>query len=222
MTAWITSVKAPEQTSVCKQTIISVSVAYRFISVVYMTKQFDRPLRSARYASWKFVWICWVYDSIFTFVLLMLRRDSSVGITLGDGLDDRGYRVRFPAGAGNFSLPHRVQNGSEAHPASYPMGTRSSFPVGKAAGEWSWPFTSISCRGQRMSGAIPPLPQYAYMAWCSVQAQGQLYLYLIRRPTFRGIIKETTFFSHPYPCLAEELYTPPFYPFIRYFTCVSW
>jgi hypothetical protein len=37
-------------------------------------------------------------------------------------------------GAGNFSLHHRVQNGSGAHPASYPMGTRSSFPGGKAAG----------------------------------------------------------------------------------------
>jgi hypothetical protein len=29
-----------------------------------------------------------------------------------------------------------------------------------------------------MSGAILPLPQYAFMAWCSVKAQGQLYLYL--------------------------------------------
>jgi hypothetical protein len=29
-----------------------------------------------------------------------------------------------------------------------------------------------------MSGAIPPLPQYAFMARCSVKAQGQLYLYL--------------------------------------------
>jgi hypothetical protein len=48
------------------------------------------------------------------------------------GLDDRGSRVRFPAGAVNFSH-HRVQNGSGAHPASYPMGTRGSFPGGKAA-----------------------------------------------------------------------------------------
>jgi hypothetical protein len=29
-----------------------------------------------------------------------------------------------------------------------------------------------------MSGALPSLPQYAFMAWCSVKAQGQLYLYL--------------------------------------------
>jgi hypothetical protein len=61
-------------------------------------------------------------------------RDSLVGIALGYGLDDRGSRVRFPAGAGNFSLHHRIQNGSETHPASYPMGTRDSFPGGKAAG----------------------------------------------------------------------------------------
>jgi hypothetical protein len=51
--------------------------------------------------------------------------------------------VRVPEGAGNFSLHHRVQNGSEAHPASYPMGTGSPFPGGKAAGAWSWPLTSI-------------------------------------------------------------------------------
>jgi hypothetical protein len=53
------------------------------------------------------------------------------------GLDSGGSRVRFPAEDGNFSFHHRVQNGSEAHPASYPMGTRGSFPGGKAAGAWS-------------------------------------------------------------------------------------
>jgi hypothetical protein len=46
-------------------------------------------------------------------------RDSSVGIALDYGLDDRGSRVRFPAGGGNFFLHHRVQNDSGAHPASY-------------------------------------------------------------------------------------------------------
>jgi hypothetical protein len=50
------------------------------------------------------------------------------------GLDDRGSRVRFPTGAGNFSLHHSVQTGSGAHAASYPMGTRGSFPRDKAAG----------------------------------------------------------------------------------------
>jgi hypothetical protein len=27
-----------------------------------------------------------------------------------------------------------------------------------------------------MSGAIPPLPKYAFMAWCLVKAQGQIYV----------------------------------------------
>jgi hypothetical protein len=70
-------------------------------------------------------------------------RDSSVGIALGYGLDNRGSRYRFPAGAGNFSLHRRVQNGSGAHPASYPMRTRGFFPGVKAAGAWSWTLTSI-------------------------------------------------------------------------------
>jgi hypothetical protein len=61
-------------------------------------------------------------------------RDSLVGIALGYGLDDRGSRVRFPAGVGNFSLHHRVQNGSGAHPASCRMGTRGSFPGVKRPG----------------------------------------------------------------------------------------
>jgi hypothetical protein len=39
-----------------------------------------------------------------------------------------------PAGAGNFPLHHRIQNGSGDHPASYTMGTRGSFLGGKAAG----------------------------------------------------------------------------------------
>jgi len=34
----------------------------------------------------------------------------------------------------NFSTRYRVQTGSEAHPASYPMGTGGSSLGGKAAG----------------------------------------------------------------------------------------
>jgi hypothetical protein len=60
--------------------------------------------------------------------------DSSVCTVLGFGLDDRGSSFRFTAEAGNFSLHHRVQNGSGAHQASYLMGTRGSFLGVKAAG----------------------------------------------------------------------------------------
>jgi hypothetical protein len=35
-----------------------------------------------------------------------------------------------------------------------------------------------------MRGAIPPLPQNAFMVWCSVKAQGQLYFYF----TFTGVL----------------------------------
>jgi hypothetical protein len=57
-----------------------------------------------------------------------------LGIASGYGLDDRMFGVQFPAGAGNFSLRHRVQTCFSAHPTSYPMGTGVSFPGGKAAG----------------------------------------------------------------------------------------
>jgi hypothetical protein len=66
--------------------------------------------------------------------MISRSRDSSVGIALDYGLDYRGSRVRFLAGARNFSLHHRVQNGSGAHAASYPMGTRGSFPGIKRPG----------------------------------------------------------------------------------------
>jgi hypothetical protein len=51
--------------------------------------------------------------------------------------------MKFHSGAGNFSLHHRLQTVSRAHPVSYAMGTRGSFPGGKVAGAWSWLLTSI-------------------------------------------------------------------------------
>jgi hypothetical protein len=99
--------------------------------------------------------------TICFFTYSFKSRDRLVGMAL----DDRGSRVRFLAGAGNFSLHHRLQNGSEAHPASYLLGTRGSFPGGKAAGAWNWALTSNWCRGQRMIGVIPPAPQYIFTAW---------------------------------------------------------
>jgi len=68
-----------------------------------------------------------------------VSRDSSDGIAIRL----RGFRVRFPARAGNFSLHYRVQNDSGTHPASCPMGTGGSFPGGKAAGAWSSPLIPI-------------------------------------------------------------------------------
>jgi hypothetical protein len=74
-------------------------------------------------------------ESIKIYTLTTIKsRDSSVSIALDYGLEDRSSRVLFLVGAGNFSLRHRVQNGSGAHPAFYPMGTRGSFPGIKRPG----------------------------------------------------------------------------------------
>jgi len=66
-----------------------------------------------------------------------------VSIVLGYGLDNVGSMFQLPAGAGNFSLHHCIQNGSGAHPALWWIGTMGSVPGGKATGAWSWPLTSI-------------------------------------------------------------------------------
>jgi hypothetical protein len=47
--------------------------------------------------------------------------------------DDHDVDFNTIAGSGSFLLHHRVQTGSGAHPASYPMGTRGSFPPGREA-----------------------------------------------------------------------------------------
>jgi hypothetical protein len=81
----------------------------------------------------KFKLLSFIYILSFAYILFK-SHDSSISIALGYGLDNQGSRVQFPVGAGNFSLHHCVQNSSRAHPASYPVGTRGSFPGGKAAG----------------------------------------------------------------------------------------
>jgi hypothetical protein len=58
---------------------------------------------------------------------------SSVSIVSDYGLDDGAIRVRYPAGAKDFSSSLCVQTGSEVHPASCKMGTGSPFP-GKKRG----------------------------------------------------------------------------------------
>jgi hypothetical protein len=107
----------------------------------------DRPALSQCYTARAITglvkeWITYWYENnvfhficiISLFLIWIKSRDSSVGIALGYGLDDRGSRVRFPAGAGNFSLHHRVQNGSGAHPTFYPTGTGASYHAAKRPG----------------------------------------------------------------------------------------
>jgi len=55
--------------------------------------------------------------------------------------------TRFPIGTTDFSLLQITHTGSVAHPATHPMGTGSSFPENKAAGEFSWQVLTTWCRG---------------------------------------------------------------------------
>jgi hypothetical protein len=112
------------------------------------------------------------YDIIFTII-------GSVGIALGYGLDDWGSRVRFPVEAGNFYLHHRVENGSGAHPASYPMGTGGSFPGVKRPGreaDHSPPFSAEVEEWVELYLHSPNTPSWR---GAQLKAQGQLYLFCI-------------------------------------------
>jgi hypothetical protein len=73
--------------------------------------------------------------------------------------------VRVPAEAGNFSLHHRVQTGSGAHPASYPLVTRGSFPGGEADHS---PPSSVEVKN---AWSYTSTPHHTSMTWCSVKAQ---------------------------------------------------
>jgi hypothetical protein len=63
-------------------------------------------------------------------------------------------------------------------PSIISNGYRGLFPWEKSRQEVKLTTHLQLVRTSRMRGAVPPLPQYAFMAWCSAKAQGQLYLYL--------------------------------------------
>jgi hypothetical protein len=70
---------------------------------------------------------------------------------------------------------------SGAHPSSYPVDTERS---GRKADH-----SSPSSANARMRGAVPPLPQYAFMAWCSEHKDNfTFYLYRIFRIHFSKLI----------------------------------
>jgi hypothetical protein len=81
--------------------------------------------------------------------------------------------IRVPEEAGTFSLYHGVQTASGAHPASYPMGTRSSFSEDKAAEAWSWPHSPPSnAEVKEWVQLYLHFPQYTFMASCLVKSRG--------------------------------------------------
>jgi hypothetical protein len=90
--------------------------------------------------------------------------------------------VRVPAGAGNFSFHHRVQNGSGVHPTSYRIGTRGSFPEVKAGWAWSWPLTYMYCRGQECTESYLHSPNTP--SWRGVQLKHRgIFTFTLERNT---------------------------------------
>jgi hypothetical protein len=63
---------------------------------------------------------------------------------------------------------HRVQDSSGAQPASYPMGTRGSFPWGKASRGVKLTRNLHLVPRYKNAWNYTSTPQYAFMAWCSV------------------------------------------------------
>jgi hypothetical protein len=98
---------------------------------------------------------------------IVQSRGSSGSIVSDYGLDDRVIKVRSLTGAEDFSSSPCVQTVSEAHPASYPMGTGGPVPGGKErSGRDADHSPPSSGRCQVWAGALPPLPPCAFMT-CS-------------------------------------------------------
>jgi hypothetical protein len=83
-------------------------------------------------------------------------------------VDDRGSRVRFPEGAGNFSLHNHFQNGIESHPVSHPKGVRGLSSVVKRLGreaDHSPPSRAVV----KNEWSYTSYPQNVFMAWYLVK-----------------------------------------------------
>jgi hypothetical protein len=120
----------------------------------------------------------WLYfPNIHCNIILTSKAGARIAQWYSSGLRARWSGIRVPAVTGNFSFHHRDQTGSGSHPVSYPMGIRdfslgvkrpgreaNHSPPPSAEVKNTWSYTSI--------------PQYAFVAWCSIKAEGQLYLYL--------------------------------------------
>jgi hypothetical protein len=89
--------------------------------------------------------------------------------------------VRFPSGA-RLLLLHSIQIGSDAHPASYPMGTEGFSPGVKQPGREAnnSPPSSTEVKN---GGAIPPLPICHHGVMLNKLSTGTNVLYLLYKHT---------------------------------------
>jgi hypothetical protein len=94
------------------------------------------------------------------------------GVTLQSVLY-RGSRFRYPEGALNFSLHHRVQNMC-GHPKFLSNGYRWLFPWGvKRLGYETYHLPPSSVKVTNV-WSYNSTPQYVFMAWCFIKYMGHL------------------------------------------------
>jgi hypothetical protein len=109
-------------------------------------------------------------------VLKSKRRTFYFCIALGYGLEDRGFKSRQRLGIFLFTTVSRTVLGPTQPPMQWVQGVLSPgvkrpgreadhSPPSSAEVKNAWSYTST--------------PQYAFIAWCSVEAQGQLYPYTL-------------------------------------------
>jgi hypothetical protein len=79
-------------------------------------------------------------------------------------LDDWGVGIRVMVREQEFSLHHVVQTGSEAHPASYPMGTGGSFHGGVKRPGIEADHSPPASADVKKTWIYTPTPTYAFMA----------------------------------------------------------
>jgi hypothetical protein len=95
---------------------------------------------------------------------MLQSRDSSVGIGLGYRLDDRGSRVRFPAGL--FTTVSRTALGPTQPPIKWVSGALSlGVKRPRREADHSPP---LSVRSKN-AWSYTSTPQYVFMAWCLVK-----------------------------------------------------
>jgi hypothetical protein len=103
------------------------------------------------------------------------KYNSFSGIELGYELDDRGVRV--PKGSGNFSPHHGVIPALVPNQPLIQWVPGALSPGVKRPGREADQSHSYNAKVKK-ARSYTSTSQYAFMAWCSVKAQGQLYLYL--------------------------------------------
>jgi hypothetical protein len=95
----------------CHQTYFTILSSHYILYGYYINLHFPKKKKALIDVAYFLNICCYIKLQMIPMLLpphKLESRDSSVGIALGYGLDDRGSRVRFPAGAGNFSLHYRV------------------------------------------------------------------------------------------------------------------